>query len=490
LHKDGEPANCTLVEKNFLRILDDDLRYGATSGTAAEQANAAVGGTAGVHRNDLTSGGTCAADTEAAGGTSVGACAGNTTAIAANATFWGDVSDSALKVSYWIREGAGESEGAAEVGANAVHIQGFTDAFAAGSGSNGAVITNQQRLTFDANSTPPNRLLWDPTNFEFPNLGQAYGNTSSPVVDGAADAAAIAAGNQDHFDAIRRALDVDSLVNEWADNDRADADWIVTLPGQYAMRDGVCQRYAVEGPKTACANYTVASQIGTDGLKTDDDQLPLYLVDGSRSYVSGIYAFQSYDREEGTPTAATAESGNPIDFSPSSNDSVEYETQYLRREVNVVAWGSDDGTSVGSAAKQSAEPDTHGLVQVIGTGDLTEGWSRLDLVSTNTTPQPAFIGASNAAGTALPLAVRASAGSATKPGQANYLVWGTADANDIPAVGLAVWKREFADNASGNYGRAIEHSIVVSSGSCGYMNNGTETNSNGDARTGDACDRG
>ncbi|MDG0992402.1 MAG: hypothetical protein P8O15_07740, partial [Luminiphilus sp.] len=34
---------------------------------------------------------------------------------------------------------------------------------------------------------------------------------------------------------------------------------------------------------------------------------------------------------------------------------------------------------------------------------------------------------------------------------------------NTPAVGFAVWERNFADQA-GNYGRLVEHSTVVSSG--------------------------
>jgi len=475
-HAKGTPADCATVEKNFLRVSDAyryDSSLASTTQTTAAGKSKQVGGAAGVHTNALTSTGTCAAVS-----TTVTACRGVATAIATNTTAWTDTSDQALKVSYFIREGATEGEGGLEVGDNAVHIEGFSDAWA-GAATGAPLMTNQERQIFDANSTPPNRLLWDPQSFEFPNLGMGLGNTDSAI--SSKSASDLATANQNHFDTIRKILSVDQVVNEWADNANADADWIVTLPGQYAMRDSVCQRYAVEGPKTACVQNATALVAGNK-LTLDDDQLPIYLVDGSGAAVPGVYAFSVTDREELPLTTTSSTASGVIDFSPSSNETEGYETVVLRREVNVVAWGEDDGTSVGSAAKQSATADTHGLVQVIGTGDLTEGWATLDIVPMNTDPDAAMMGTTSlTAGDEMNLAgaytaVAAGVGNPAVGGQSQYMSWYDADPLQTPVVGLAVWKREFSDNAAANYGRAIEHSYAQSSGSCGYNNAGTDVN--------------
>jgi len=462
-HAKGVPADCATVESNFLRVAD--TKRGAVE-------------VAGVHYTNLTSSGKCAATSS-----TVTACMAAKIADT-NTTKWTDTADNALKVSYFIREGATDGEGGLEVGANAVMLQGFTDAFS-GNDAGEPAMTNQVQRVFDSNNG--NKLLWDPLNFEYPNLGQVVGNTSSNIIN--STTAPSDTDNVNHFHAVRQALDVASVINEWADNAAADADWIVTLPGQYAMRDGVCERYAVEGPKTACSNYTAG--LGAAALQLDDDQLPFWLLDGEGAAFGTTaqkFAFSVYDREEGVLVNTTSTENPGIDFSPSSNETTTYDSRKLYREVNVLVWGEDDGGVVGSANYQpasdaAAATDTsHGLMAVIGTGDLTEGWAKLDIHPGNTAAATFQVGASLAADAAMPLARQASSSSCaateTKPGQNCYGSWtnatlATEKNQDVAVVGLAVWKREFADNAAANYGRAIEHSYAQSSGSCGYGNSGT-----------------
>jgi len=476
-HAKGVPADCTAVESNFLRVAE------------AKRGEVKV---AGVHNTSTTSNGKCATAS-----TTVTACfAANISKT--NVTSWTDTADNALKVSYFIREGATDGEGGLELGANAVMLEGFTDAFS-GSSAGAPAMTNQVQRVFDSNNA--NKLVWDPLNFEYPNLGQVVGNTSSSIL---ASGAPSASNNLAHFDKVREALDVASVINEWADNANADADWIVTLPGQYAMRDAVCERYAVEGPKTACSNYTASTSVlpASGRVLIENDQLPFWLLDGSGTKLAGTqkFAFSVYDREEGVLVNTTSTENPGIDFSPSSNETTTYENRKLYREVNVLVWGEDDGGVVGSANYQpasdtAAATDTsHGLMAVIGTGDLTEGWAKLDIYPGNTAAATFQVGNSLAADALLPLA-REAAGSGdcsaadTTPGQSCYGTWTKADEwregqQDVAVVGLAVWKREFADNAAANYGRAIEHSYAQSSGSCGYGNRGTEDTSGATAARG------
>jgi len=483
-HADGEPADCAMVEKNFLRVPASAL----ATAFPARLANK------GVNAINITSNGACTAaqiaDTTAPYTT---ACSSATVAYGTNAggtgaavSYWQDSADNALKVSYFIREGAGDTEGGMEAGMNAVHLEGFSDAYA-GSNAGTAMLTNQVVLVFDKNDK--NRLVWDPLNFEFPNLGQALGNTTGAHATALNMPSGYVNGNKNHFNAVRAALDVSTVVNEWADNANASVDWVVTLPGQYAMTDGICTRYGTEEVGMPCAAVTAAGA-GTT-LNTDDDQLPIYLVKNSVSKLS------IYDREELPLTVEGDEVDEGIQFSPSSTDTVALTSEYLKREVNVLVWGADDGGVLGSAAKQSEDL---GLMQVVSTGELTEGWASLGIEPLNSAPTAMQQGnTSTAVGAKIKVAQGLStapvAGTSTGATQNAYLTTMTTDANytgealwncgdtstsggctdasysspqttvnhfDVPVVGAAFWKREFAGNAASNYGRAIEHSVVGS----------------------------
>ena len=461
LHVKGTPINCAAVERNFYRVTNAAYAAGHTAG-----ANTVVA--PGVHAHDLTSIGCTTAESRAASaentawlassGTPAAASACSQSALASN---WADTDDQALKVSYFIREGATEGEGGMEVGANAVHIEGFADGFRSGGQ---AAITNQVQLNFV--TAEGGALEWDPLNFEFPNLGQLVGNTGTTTDERVnADANSPAEENIAHFTAIRQALQAESIVNEWADNAAASADWVVTLPGQYSMRDGVCQRYDEERG-TACAAWTATA---AQALEVDDDQLPIYLVAPTGSQLS------IYDREEGVIAETGSDIPPGIDFSPSSSDEAAGDVDYLPNEVNVLVWGSDDGGVLGS-----------NVAKTISTLEATEGWARLNITPKNTSPKAFFIGNDIEAGEYVRRATRnvgsasvscseAASGAtsaAASCSQAEYLTHAIAQQGadqyvDVPVASIAVWKREFSDNAAANYGRAIEATIETSSAGYG-----------------------
>ena len=118
-----------------------------------------------------------------------------------------------------------------EVGGNAVHVEGFSEA---------PMMTNQQPLGFGSAGI----LQYDPLNFELPNL--AYGAYPSSVTArqsaGADGSSEISDGTM--FTDLRLAMDTQSLINDWASFESGSAtvatDWVVTLPGQYAMNNNLC----------------------------------------------------------------------------------------------------------------------------------------------------------------------------------------------------------------------------------------------------------
>lgn len=459
LHVKGTPINCAAVERNFYRV--SNAAFEAQLALATPTGNNVVA--PGVHAHDVTSIGCTTAEARAASAEDTAWLASSGTPAAASAcsrsaltSTWADTADQALKVSYFIREGATEGDGGMEVGANAVHMEGFTDGFGAQ-----AAITNQVQLNFV--TAEGGALEWDPLNFEFPNLGQLVGNTGAATRERViTDESDPFDDNRDHFRAVRAALQAEAVINEWADNASASTDWVVTLPGQYTMRDGICQRYDEERG-TACAAWTATAAAA---LETSDDQLPIYLVAPTGSQLS------IYDREEGV----IAETGNDIppgiDFSPSSSDEAAGDVDYLPNEVNVLVWGADDGGVLDS-----------NVAKTISTLEATEGWAMLNILPVNTSPKAFFIGGDIEAGeyvrrasrnmaTASVACTEAAQGAATALASCSqnlYLehIEATGGYTDVPVVGLAVWKREFADNAAANYGRAVEHSVDTSSAGYG-----------------------
>ena len=398
-HDAGVPESCELVRQNFYRVAE------ASVGTATVR---------GTHTANLTSQGT------------------GTTPLSS----FVDSDDNALKVSFMLTD----ATGGLEAGDNAVMIEGFASA---------AMMTNQQPLSFGTDGL----LNYDPLNFELPNL--AYGSYAST---NAARAAAADASSTDGsmWAGVSNAIDADAIANDWAAFSTADgtvhADWVVTLPGQYVITNPICDIYSGYGEANAtaaaaCANATAIAAYSALG-GADRNQLPLLVasnVDGG-SLVEGSN-MNLWDREElslaGEESTKTPEDPD-LGFSPggSSGDPADPDVSVLLPyEVNVIAFGdADETTAVMSDLKLSVTPPA--------TSD--RGWARLDIQSTNATPQRW-----NLTGTDDD---NVQPGASLDPGS-----WTATDASDVGVVGFAVWQRSFAEQA-GNYGRMIEHSTIASSG--------------------------
>ena len=84
-------------------------------------------------------------------------------------------------------------------------------------------------------------------------------------------------------------------------------------------------------------------------------------------------------------------------------------------------------------------------------GDSDRGWGRLDIVSSNASPERWTLTAADGADIT-PTATNLNDGD-----------WTATDGGNVAVVGFAVWQRSFAEQA-GNYGRIIEHSTINSSG--------------------------
>ena len=409
-HTDGVPASCADVRQNFYRV-----------------AAASVGsdGVRGVHTSALTSdGGACTA------GNATTACA---VTGAANSSTYIDSDDNALKVSFMLTD----SDGGLEGGDNAVMVEGFGSA---------PMMTNQQPLSFGTDGL----LNYDPLNFELPNL--AYGGYASSVAARqAAMATALTDGSM--WAGLADALDADSIMNDWAAFDTADgsvnADWVVTLPGQYVMTNPVCDIYSTYSQANAtaaalCANATAVAAYSALG-GADRNQLPLLVAsnrDGG-SLVTGSN-MNLWDREEaslaGTETPVVEEDPE-LGFSPggSSGDPADPDvTVTLPNEVNVIDFGEADAPSaLVSDLKLTVTP----------TG-ADRGWGRLDIEPVNAAPARW-----NLTGT--------DDDNVTVPANLNVGTFTATEATDVAVVGFAAWQRSFAAHA-GNYGRMVEHSTITS----------------------------
>jgi hypothetical protein len=204
-----------------------------------------------------------------------------------------------LKVSYFIRDDAS----GIEFGGSAVHIADFSSV---------PMITHQQ-YGLESFATIGATALdgWD-----FPDVnGSGAG-----------------AGYRTAFDdVVRPLLGATSIINDWSYNAATGAatDWVVTLPGQYAMQDFYNQ--------TASGDFR---------------DLPVTAV------------FNVYDREE-----AGAIPGG-LGFSPAPAGDI----VTLKNEVNVVTWGPDTIPAVLDSAVEDSQlrvdPSVSGIAN-------TTGWASL-----------------------------------------------------------------------------------------------------------------
>jgi len=415
-HTDGVPADCDNVRQNFYRVV------------AASVGDDAVRG---VHTSALTSdGGACTA------GVATTACA---VTGANNLSVFADSDDNALKVSFMLTD----SDGGLEAGDNAVMIEGFASA---------PMMTNQQPLSFGTDGL----LNYAPLNFELPNL--AYGGYESSVT-ARSDAMDATLTDGSMWAGLADALDADSIMNDWAAFDTADgtvnADWVVTLPGQYVMTNPVCDIYGTYTQANAsaaanCVNATAVQAYSAAG-GADRNQLPLLVAsnrDGG-SLVTGSN-MSMWDREElsllGPETPVTEEDPD-LGFSPggSSGDPADPDvTVTLPNEVNVIDFGAADAPSaLVSDLKLTVTPPA----------GSDRGWARLAIQPVNAAPERWNI----AAGGGL-----VDDGNLGGDGP-DVGTFTATDGTRVAVVGFAAWQRSFAAQA-GNYGRMVEHSTITSNG--------------------------
>lgn len=407
----GAPFSCDLVRENFFRV------------PVGSVGDAAVRGT---HASNILSTGFCT-------GLNTPLTAVCGAATASNLTLMADADDNALKVSFFLTD----SDGGLEAGDNAVHVSGF---------ANAPMMTNQQPLSFGTAGV----LQFDPLNFELPNLAYgAYESSNATRIAGGADGASdISSGAL--FDGVREALDAEALINDWASFEAADgstvaADWVVTLPGQYTMNNPICDLYASYTlAATACATAAAAAAAAAGG-----DELPLILASNTTSNpISGNSNLSLWDREEMAQIRPDTPSDSDLGFSPGGSAGDPTQLAVLNREVNVISW--NEVSSLNTAATQE---DDLGLGVNVDVPDADRGWGELAIV-----PATAAVGTVDFGGIVDDdenLGPDAGAGAATNA---------VANPNATAALGIAVWERQFAAQA-GNYGRMVEHSTIVSSGS-------------------------
>ncbi|MDA8660924.1 hypothetical protein N9M01_11995 [Luminiphilus sp.] len=439
-HTKGVPADCLAVTQNFYRVA------ALTSTTSPTAIPGLIPSVRGTHTSNLTSNGACSANAvsaaDAAADGSGGACTGNG---AANLSNFQDSNDNALKVSFMLTDPAG----GLEAGDNAVMVEGFGDA---------AMMTNQEVLSFGLDGT----LVYDPLNFELPNL--AYGAFAS--TDANRISAGAVAGNDlvngSMWTELSSALDADSISNDWASFSSGDAtvnaDWVVTLPGQYTMTNPLCDIYGnyAAGTDSASNAACAASVTATDTAQAysaaggaDRNQLPLLLA--SQKSTDGTLTTGSnmtlWDREElklaGPDDTDTPPTGG-LGFSPGgqAGSTLPVNKILLNNEVNVLAFGDPEAASaVVSDLKQTITPASG-----------TKGWGQLAIESASGEASLWIMTGTDDVAVAASLAT-----DSTK-------FTPVALADNVAVVGFALWQRSFAEQA-GNYGRMVEHSTVASSGS-------------------------
>jgi hypothetical protein len=432
-HADGVPANCLLVEQHFYRVaLEDD------EGNVQIEDETVRG----VHTSRLVGSGVC---TEA----EKGVLPGTDTAVALtafcpdgtsnNLTEMEDSDDNALKVSFMLTD----PNGGLEAGDNAVMVEGFAGA---------PMMTNQQPLSFGIDGI----LKFDPLNFELPNLG--FGSyTSSDDTRKAHAVTAIRDGSM--MAGLMEALDADSIMNDWAAFDTADgtvnADWVVTLPGQYVMVNPVCEAYGAYNysSSTAVAACATAATTAWSGATANDrNQLPLTVAS---NYKGESLIEESnlslWDREEfqivGKDKVPSPDDPT-LGLSPGGSEGTppgEKNPVYLKNEVNVIDFGEEGADSaLVSELKLTVSPDGYdrGWASLAIEPDAPEGgiaaWQLTGVDDDDIT---------------------------AGYGKGGFTAAGAADLNEdhVAVVGFAVWQRSFAAQAGNNYGRMVEHSTVSSS---------------------------
>jgi hypothetical protein len=343
---DGVPADCGLVAENFFQNL--------TAANLATTGNAAA---IGVRSSTMT----------------------NQTGTSGMDLSMYDDTENVLKVSFFVRD----ATSGVEFGSNATHIADFMA---------DASITNQEFGIFSA----------DFQGFDWPDLNGGAPLSSIGLSLGASQGA---------YAPLRTAIGADAVINDWSANQSeagftVGTDWVITVPGQYAMMDLLGYLTSLLDPDVDCDGSATA-------IDCDNRDIPLTAT------------FTVWDREEQGIVGASGE----LVVSPSVPGIIP--RTLLNQEVNVIEWGV--------APVLNSDPDE--VVTVSVPSAATAGWASLAVVASTAKTQGIC------AYTLDPSAPVACAATTTP----------------VPLVGFVAWERSFEGNPDANYGRIIDHSYNVAS---------------------------
>jgi hypothetical protein len=391
-HADGVPANCTGVASNFFATNGvAGPKKGVINNTRTHQAVSAAEAVAAI-----TNGQTCIDSL----GNPIGP-ATPTAGFCQNNYFGGT---DALKVSYFFRDAAS----GIEFGGDAVHLTGF-------SADNQPFMTNQETGLFSG----------DVYGFDFPDLD------GGPWVglDGGATL-------RNKYNTLRGGdvLGVASVLNDWstASSRNVSTDWVLTMPGQYAMLD--LYVWLQTGFGSTCGRAGVQATGVTPVPECDFRDLPVQLVP------------TAYDREEFTPTP---EDGDLV-ISPAPPGSTT--RIILPNEVNVLEWTDGANTPVLGSQYNT-------VINASAVGE--SGWAIGSVSSLNTNPKS--VCQLNNVTDVVPGTGTAGVPAVFSAGGPGYQRSGVCQAatGQVPVVGFVAWERSFPQNPDGNYGRLIDHSFIA-----------------------------
>jgi hypothetical protein len=223
------------------------------------------------------------------------------------------------------------------------------------------------------------------------------------------------------FDGLRapELLGVAGVVNDWsvAAARNVSTDWVVTMPGQYAMVD----------------YFVWASDAGFDFDNCAQPDNPSTAIDESVNAcdfrdLPVTAALTLYDREEGE---IVPEDGDLV-ISPAPPS--ERNELIFPYEVNVIEWTTTSTEPVlGSSYNTTIDPSVLGEF----------GWASLAVSSTNLHPQEICV---------IDFTTEVSG-----PGPRG--VCDPVTNPNVPIVGFVAWQRSFPSNPDANYGRLIDHSF-------------------------------
>tara|TARA_R110002110_G_scaffold415765_2_gene655192 strand:- start:44333 stop:45982 length:1650 start_codon:yes stop_codon:yes gene_type:complete len=306
--------------------------------------------------------------------------------------------DNPIKVAFHIRD---QSSGV-EFGGDAVHVADF---------SGDPWMTNQETGLFSG----------DPYGFDYPDLD------GGPLVFPGTT------GLRGAFDDLRdpTVMGVSELLNDWSINPAlgVTTDWVVTMPGQYAMLDYVIWLTAGLDPAN-CARLDNPVTAQNDAVPACDFRDIPVLAD-----------LTLYDREEGE---ILPESGDLV-ISPQPPGQVN-QLQFPY-EVNVVEW--TDGSSEGVLSSEYA---TSVDASVLG----NFGWANLAVSPANKPVYPDTSATGQSICQAVPTTVSPIVDNTQRAG-----VCRVPATDDVAITGFVAWQRSFPATPDRSYGRLIDHSFVV-----------------------------